>query len=105
MGLLGAKTPGHGELLISPDHNVLALLEESRSRRDTRRLVDAARDAYDTPRFEVVNGAGNVAEAVERAYAAGAGARTTLVLLGFPSEGLEDAFQAAVRRHAQPLGG
>ena len=104
MGLLTSKVPGHGELLVSPDHRVLALIEESRARRDTERLVSAARETYDPPHFEVVRGAAAVGDAVARAYASDTDGRTLLVLLGHPSERLEDAFQDAVREHARPLG-
>lgn len=100
--LLGAKAPGHGELLVSPDHRVLALVEESRSRRDAERLVAAARADYDDMTVEVIRGSRAIADAVSRAYAAADGsAQRLLVLLDDSSDALEDAFQAAVRAHAR----
>lgn len=103
MGLLNAKVPGHGELLTSPDRRVFALVEESRARRDAARLVDAAREDYDSFEIEVVHGSDRVAAAVARAYERREGARTLLVLLGDSSDALEDAFQAALRAHARTL--
>lgn len=101
-GLLHAGASGHGELLLSPDHRVFALAEESRSRRDAERLVAAAREGYGSMRLEVVRAPAGVAGAVARAYGRPEGERSMLVLLGGTSEELEDAFQAAVRAHARP---
>lgn len=101
-GLLHASAAGHGELLASPDHRVFALVEESRSHRDAERLVTAAREGYGSMHLEVVRAPTDVASAVARAYGRPEGERSMLVLLGGPSEALEDAFQAAVRPHARP---
>ena len=101
-GLLNAHAPGHGELLFSPDQQVLALVEQSRSHRDAERAVHAARRDYAALRLEVVHGAEAVAGAVARACARAGRARTMLVLLDDSGDALADAFQAAVRAHARP---
>lgn len=99
-GLLYGKTPGHGETLFSPDHQVVALVEESRAHRDTERLVAAARKAYEAFRLEIVHGTEAIPDAVAQAYARPEEEHTLLVLLGAAASQLEDAFQAAVRSQA-----
>lgn len=94
------RVPGHTELLFSPDQHVMALLEGGRSRTCRRRALEAARREFTGTAIETPVGSG-IDLAVERAY--GRAGQTLLVLLGQPEENA-DAFQAAVRRHANWTG-
>ena len=94
------RVPGHTELLLSPDQQVLALVEEDPRRAYRRRTLEAARREFAGFTIEVPTPSG-LDRAVERAY--GREDPTLVVLLG-PARESADAFQAAVRRHAHWTG-
>lgn len=96
-GMLMSGVQGHGELLFPPEQHVCAIVEQSRSQRDRRLIVEAAREEFEGFSVCVVTELSDIEPAVARGYAQ---ARSTLlVLLGQPGAAYADAFQAAVRRH------
>lgn len=95
--LCHVRTPGHLELLVSPEQQVCALLEESGAHAGRKRALEAARREF--PGFSIITPvAGAVDRAVRRAYLRSG--KTLLVLLGHSARHGADAFQRAVREHS-----